>query len=357
MSRIQCPHCDKPYQLSPEQHAQYAGKKIMCKACQNAFTVPPPEGMAAPAPAAPARPAARPMQAAPSSPPPLPQRSAMEMYEERMHEGPPENNGWAKGALVAGIAGVFVPVVPALLAVGLGIAGVLKARKPNVGGKGIAILGMSIGLLAMVMHVLLVITLVPKVKTVIAVGKRVVCTAHIAMISQALDEYTAANNGAYPDSIAQLMATTPDLHPTTLVCPSTNDTPAPGATSTEQAAALKTPGHLSYVYVGKGLRAATQPAGAASTTQNGGDENASPSPFPTRRRNKATKGQADLVILYEPPANHGNGGMNVLWGDGRISYVSQESATKIISELKAGHNPPAKPPGGWKTESDGLIPD
>jgi hypothetical protein len=61
--------------------------------------------------------------------------------------------------------------------------------------------------------------------------------------------------------------------------------------------------------------------------------------------------------LYEPPENHGNGGMNVLWGNGKISYVSKESAAQIISELKAGHNPPAKPPGGWKSESDGILPD
>jgi prepilin-type processing-associated H-X9-DG protein len=331
MSRIQCPHCDKPYQLSPEQHAQYAGKKIMCKACQNAFTVPPPEGMAAPAPAAPARPAARPMQAAPSSPPPLPQRSAMEMYEERMHEGPPENNGWAKGALVAGIAGVFIPVVPALLAVGLGIAGLIKARRPNVGGKGIAILGMSIGVAAMVLHAMIVIAAVPKVKAVVAVGKRVVCTAHLAMIGEMLNQYSKANNGAYPDSMETLLLTTPNMHPTFLVCPATDDTPAPGATSTEQAAALKTPGHFSYVYLGKGRTAATQPA-------------------------EKTK-YADVVIMYEPPANHGNGGMNVLWGDGRISYVDARSATKILSELQAGRNPPTKPPGGWKSESDGMIPD
>jgi prepilin-type processing-associated H-X9-DG protein len=352
MSRIQCPHCDKPYQLSPEQHAQYAGKKIMCKACQNAFTVPPPEGMAAPA-----RPttAARPMQAAPSSPPPLPQRSAMEMYEERMHEGPPENNGWAKGALVAGIAGVFVPVVPALLAIGLGIAGIIKARKPNVGGKGIAILGMSIGLLAMVMHVLLVITLVPKVKTVIAVGKKVVCTVHLAAIQGSLEQYCKANRGAYPDSIETLMKNSPNLHPTFLVCPSTNDTPAPGATTGEQVKALKSPGHMSYVYVGKGQIASTRPAGEAEDDSTDETTTSTTQPVPAPAVGKHP--HSDVVIMYEPPANHGGGGMNVLWGDGRISYVDAASATKLISELKAGHNPPAKPPGGWKTESSGLIPD
>jgi prepilin-type processing-associated H-X9-DG protein len=224
-----------------------------------------------------------------------------------------------------------VPVVPALLAIGLGIAGLIKARRPNVSGKGIAILGMSIAVAAMAMHALIVITAIPKIKTVIAVGKRVVCTAHLAVIEQALEQYTKDNNGAYPDSMETLMLASPNLHPTILICPSTNDTAAPGATSTEQAKALKTPGHFSYVYVGKGKVASTQPSGKQQ--------------------------HSDVVILYEPPSNHGNGGMNVLWGDGRISYVDKSSAATIVSELTAGRNPPTKPPGGWKSESDGLIPD
>jgi prepilin-type processing-associated H-X9-DG protein len=49
---------------------------------------------------------------------------------------------------------------------------------------------------------------------------------------------------------------------------------------------------------------------------------------------------ADGILAYEPMRNHGGAGVNVLYGDGHVEWVTGEKAKWIIGELKAGHNPP-----------------
>jgi prepilin-type processing-associated H-X9-DG protein len=48
------------------------------------------------------------------------------------------------------------------------------------------------------------------------------------------------------------------------------------------------------------------------------------------------------VLLYENPANHtgGKDGMNILWGDGHVSWEGARYSQFIIKELQAGQNPP-----------------
>jgi hypothetical protein len=48
----------------------------------------------------------------------------------------------------------------------------------------------------------------------------------------------------------------------------------------------------------------------------------------------------NVVILYEDLTNHGQRGMNVLYGDMQVEFVDMAKAKKITAELQAGHNPP-----------------
>jgi prepilin-type processing-associated H-X9-DG protein len=73
-----------------------------------------------------------------------------------------------------------------------------------------------------------------------------------------------------------------------LVCPSSRDEPAEGATTAKILADLAKPGHVSYVYRAAGLRN-DQPQGA--------------------------------LLMHENPTNHKGVGGNALYGDGRVEWL------------------------------------
>jgi prepilin-type processing-associated H-X9-DG protein len=122
--------------------------------------------------------------------------------------------------------------------------------------------------------------------------------------------YANANGGAFPDTIDKLI-TTQDMVAENFVCPHAPDTPAPGATARAQAANLSKGGHLSYVYVGKGMSTAQPPPDLAAKT----------------------------VLAYEPLTNHGNG-IYALFADGHVEFVDAGPARQLIADVEAGKNPP-----------------
>jgi prepilin-type processing-associated H-X9-DG protein len=104
-------------------------------------------------------------------------------------------------------------------------------------------------------------------------------------------------NGELPDSFQTMLKQT-DLTPDALICPSSSETDGKG---------LLTPGHVSYVYLGKGLTSA-----ASSTT----------------------------VLAYEPLSHHGDG-MNVLYGDCHIEWLTRAEALVMLKLLRASATIPA----------------
>ena len=136
---------------------------------------------------------------------------------------------------------------------------------------------------------------------------RIKCASNLRQIGQACQMYASAHDGQYPDSLATLMVDE-DLSSGLFVCPTSDDVPANGPTTQPLLADFAKPGHCSYVYLGKGLTS-----------------------------HQATPG---TVIAYEPFSNHGNQGMNVLYGDGAVDWFDPQQAQRLLSELQSGHNPP-----------------
>jgi hypothetical protein len=126
--------------------------------------------------------------------------------------------------------------------------------------------------------------------------------------------YANENHGQCPPRLEDLILTQ-YIGPNVFICPSSNDTKAPGATLQAQAQNLSAGHHLSYIYLGAGH---------------------SLTPSPT------------AVLAYEPLAHHayagrtGTTGINVLYFDGRVTFLPAPQAPQLIQTL----NP--SPPGAKK---------
>ena len=140
-------------------------------------------------------------------------------------------------------------------------------------------------------------------------ANRVQCGSHLREIGQAIMLYANEHQGRYPNTFGELLEE--DITSFAFVCSSSNDTAAAAGPTTQASAAnLHAGGHLSYIYLGKGITGVPP---------------------------------AKMVIAYEPLANHNNKGMNVLFGDGHVAFISVPAATAVIAELNAAHNPPRTP--------------
>lgn len=306
---IQCPHCGQSYALTPEQVPQYSGQTINCTRCQKAFTVPQLTGSSMP-PGAEGTTAPSSQQTMPPYPGGPAGGGAGGMTQTMQYGGyspygeQQPGNGLAIAALVLGIIGIFVPIfVFGIVAVVLGA--IAMSKRPT--GKGLAIAGLSVGAASLLLNgACMGSFLLPSLNRARETANRVKCASNMRQIGQAMLLYSNDNLGNFPETLDQLLLTQ-DITSEVFTCPSSNDSPASGPDAKTQAANLNAGGHLSYVYVGKGM---TNAAGA------------------------------DVVVLYEPLTNHSNDGINILWGDGHVSFHMRTEAQKIIADVQAGKNPP-----------------
>jgi len=98
-----------------------------------------------------------------------------------------------------------------------------------------------------------------------------------------------------------------DITSAVFVSPGSQDTPADGSTPQAIADNVSAGGHLSYVYLGRGL-----------TTQTVKD---------------------DFVIAYERPGIWPNGGGNILFGDGHVEFDDAGTLNRIAAQHDAGVTP------------------
>jgi prepilin-type processing-associated H-X9-DG protein len=133
-------------------------------------------------------------------------------------------------------------------------------------------------------------------------------------IGQAISAYSRHYRGQYPDSFPTLLLHE-NIAPYVFVCLGTNDTPATGPTTQAISGNLLVLGHCSYIYIGNGLDSATV--------------------------------RSNTVVAYEPMANNGGAGMNVLFGDGHVEFVSAGVAGQILGRVSAKVFPVTMPVN-WK---------
>jgi prepilin-type processing-associated H-X9-DG protein len=122
--------------------------------------------------------------------------------------------------------------------------------------------------------------------------------------------YASENGGRFPDRFEELLLTQ-DLTAEVFLCPSSRGERSPGQTPQEQAAHLKAPDHLSYVYAGGGLDASAPP---------------------------------EAILAWEFIEHHNKDGMNFLYADGHVEFQRREDAEYFVAEIAAGRNPPRVKP-------------
>jgi prepilin-type processing-associated H-X9-DG protein len=142
------------------------------------------------------------------------------------------------------------------------------------------------------------------------VANRIKSSSNLRQIGQAIQLYANDSHGQYPDTFGDLLIE--DIAPAIFVSPPSADDPATGPTTQAVAANLATPGHCSYIYLGKGL-----------TTQT-----ITP----------------DIVVAYEPPAIWAGQGGNVLFGDGHVEFINMPAMNSILTQIKSGTWPVRYPP-------------
>lgn len=257
---IACPRCGEPYAMTPMQKRLYHGRTLACQRCAKPFTVTEQTPEPVPAPTARAwveregQPSG--LAASPPAPSALPGPT------------PKPARGMTPGRMALMIAGVLVVV-------------------------------------SLVMYV----AFAPSVHRARETGRRATCASNLQQLGMALQVHANGAGGRFPDSLDALVlggTVTADL----LVCPSSGDTEAPGATFPEQAASLAKGGHQSYVYLGRGLTltAARQP------------------------------------LAYEALPHHDGAGVHVLYSDGSVQFLPKTAAAVAVPQLAAPATQPATPP-------------
>jgi prepilin-type processing-associated H-X9-DG protein len=297
---LQCPHCGQPIAVyaPPEQLMQ-------CPNCQGNFTTIPPA----------------------QSEPGL---QRVEYATPLGFGGRLLPNNAAKVSLISGIAlffllllGFFIAesgatmgaeiliailiLLAPVLAIIFGIIGIVRTRDGRHAGKGMAITGISLGGVGLLLALIAIgSSLLGPSFSSRGTSPRVKCAANLKQIGLAMQLYANENKGLYPPRPEDLIMTQ-DITTEVFICPSTNDTQATGATTQQQAANLSAGGHDSYIYL---------------------------------RAGKNSNTPATVVLVYEPLKDHNGAGMNVLFADGHVDFISGAMAQKVEAELKAGQNPP-----------------
>jgi prepilin-type processing-associated H-X9-DG protein len=131
------------------------------------------------------------------------------------------------------------------------------------------------------------------------------CASNLRQIGLACIMYAYADpQGRFPPSF-EVVLSTQDITSEVFCCPSSADERAKGATTQATVAQLSAGGHLSYIYVGSSV---------------------------------TNKDAADVVVAYEPLKNHGGSGMNVLFADGHVEFLTaaQGQALTAVAQSVAG---------------------
>jgi type II secretory pathway pseudopilin PulG len=163
--------------------------------------------------------------------------------------------------------------------------------------------------LSLIVAALFSTILIPSLPRSRGTSNRVKSAVNLRQIGQAILLYTNDYQGQYPDSFGTILLNE-DITSNVFVSPSRNESPAIGPTTQVIADQLAAGGHISYVYLGRGLSVAS----ATPIT----------------------------IVAYEIPVNS-NAGANVLFGDGDVEFEDAGYMSKVISRAAVGQFPVTMP--------------
>jgi prepilin-type processing-associated H-X9-DG protein len=144
--------------------------------------------------------------------------------------------------------------------------------------------------------------LLPSLNRARETANRVKCASNERQIGLAILLYSNENKGKYPPDLGTLLRTQ-DITIDVFVCPTSDDAVPAGVRTGGMDAQVKWVNeNSSYVYVGAGMN---------------------------------FNAAADTVVLYEKTGNHGEDGMNFLYGDGHVEWQSMEVAQQLIKNVEA----------------------
>lgn len=145
--------------------------------------------------------------------------------------------------------------------------------------------------------------LVASGREIVTRTRRARSAQQLSALGMAVQFYSNGNReGQFPDSLSTLMIEE-SIPPEVFVYPGGSDTPASGATWQVQQADFARPGHCSYLYFGAGL-------------SNAGDSN--------------------TVVACERSISETASGMNVLFLDGHVEYVTGAACQQLRAALASG---------------------
>lgn len=139
-------------------------------------------------------------------------------------------------------------------------------------------------------------------------ANRIKCQSNLLQIYKLMESYAKRHGGEFPASLEAILRDESSSFEL-VVCPSSADEKAVGATREEALANFRKGEHnCSYVYLGAGKRLG---------------------------------GPADAVLVYEKPVNHELEGSNILYGDGRVEWCDRASAAKLLPGVSFERTPAA----------------
>lgn len=124
------------------------------------------------------------------------------------------------------------------------------------------------------------------------------CAFNLHQIAVACLEYASHDpQGRFPGRFEDVLLKE-DISAAAFCCPDTDDTPPVGPTTQAVVGQLSAGGHLSYIYVGSSATNRDPP---------------------------------NVVVAYEPLKNHHGDGMNVLFTDGHIEWLTAAQGKKLLA--------------------------
>jgi prepilin-type processing-associated H-X9-DG protein len=272
---IACPRCGEPFPMSAMQKRLFIGRTLSCNRCAKPFSIT--EETPDPVPARVMR-----------GNSPIPQSL---MYPPP----PPPAAGDSLNALASAAETGPTQTAPAAPPTARPSDGLTAGRMAML----IAVVMVAVGFL-------LYLAISPSVHRAREAARRSTCASNLIQIGLALQRYTSNNGGRFPESL-EVLVLDGTLPAELLVCPSSKDTVAPGASPGEQAASLAKGGHESYGYLGKDMR----------------------------------MGPGKRAVAYERLDHHENEGANVLYSDGSVQFLTRSAALIAIPQLAAPSSNPS----------------